>query len=218
MPAFIDRTGQRFGRLTVLGRAPSEPGHTRWNCRCDCGASVVVATNKLPNGHTQSCGCLQRERAHDANIKHGQTAYPNGGRSTKEYNTWSLMLRRCHKVGSQDYADYGGRGVRVCERWHSFELFYADIGPAPSPAHSIDRWPNNDGNYEPGNCKWSTPKEQRRNQRRLVLIEHAGQLKTPMEWSEVTGISHKRIHARIKLLGWSVEKALTTPTRSCLRR
>lgn len=210
MPSFIDRTGQRFGRLTVLSRAVVPGRATHWHCLCGCGNRVVVDAKKLPNGHTQSCGCLQREKAHSANIKHGQSSYPNGGRCTKEYNTWFLMLRRCNKVGSRLYEDYGGRGIRVCERWHTFAFFYADMGRAPSPSHSLDRI-DNDGHYSPENCKWATAKEQRRNQRRIVLIEHAGRKLTPMEWSEITGISNKRIHARIKILGWTVEKALTTP-------
>lgn len=216
MPTFIDRTGQRFGRLTVLSlrnRASRVPlRRTTWTCQCDCGTVVDVEAGKLASGHTQSCGCYMRERASQANLRHGQSSHPNGGNATKEYNTWMLMLRRCHKVGSQDYAQYGGRGITVCERWHTFDLFFSDMGAAPSPSHSIERLDNERG-YEPGNCKWATPKEQRRNQRRAVLIEFAGKSQTPMEWATETGISHKRIHARMKILGWSVEKTLTTPVR-----
>jgi hypothetical protein len=156
---------------------------------------------------------LQRDRSSSANIQHGQTSYPNGGRCTKEYNTWALMLRRCKNQSCADYPDYGGRGIFVCERWLSFENFFADMGIAPSKNHSIDRR-NNDGPYSPENCAWSTPKEQRRNQRGAVLIEFRGKSLTPIEWSEITGISNKRIYHRIKRLGWSVEMALTTPTRT----
>lgn len=213
MPAFIDRTGQRFGRLTALSvhskasRIP--PRQTKWVCLCDCGSTAIVDVSKLANGHTKSCGCLQIDLAHAANIKHGQSNYPNGGRATKEYNTWALMIRRCYKAGSHSYADYGGRGIVVCERWRDFAAFYADMGPAPSPRHSIDR-EDNDGPYSPDNCRWATPKEQRRNQTRIVLLEHAGQQRTPMEWAELTGIPNKRIHARMKR-GWSIERTLTTP-------
>ena len=111
----------------------------------------------------------------------------------------------------QDYPRYGGRGITICERWDSFELFLADMGKAPSKRHSIER-NDNDGPYSPDNCRWAPPIEQRRNQERVYTLEHNGMSLTPAEWARRTGISNKRIHARLKR-GWSVAAALETPVR-----
>lgn len=144
------------------------------------------------------------------NLKHGQSSHPNGGNATKEYNTWGLMLKRCNNPNSADYPIYGGRGIAVCDRWsESFEAFFLDMGAAPTSAHSIDRIDPNRG-YQPDNCRWSSAKEQRRNQRDIPIIEHDGKALSPMEWAELTGIPNKRIYARIHR-GWSVERTLTTP-------
>lgn len=189
-----------------------------WKCRCACGNECLVRANKLRSGHTKSCGCLQKEMSSIKNLKHGQSSYPNGGRQTKEYNTWSMMVKRCHNPCSADYPEYGGRGIFVCDDWRSnFEAFFADMGPAPSASHSIDRI-NNDAGYSKENCRWATAREQRRNQRGVPTLEYAGKKLSPMEWSEITGICHKRIHARIHILGWSVDRALSTPTPSSAAR
>ena len=211
MPKFIDLSGQTFSRLSVISRQPSDSKRVKWLCACSCGNQVVVDANKLPSGHTRSCGCLQVELASIANLKHGQSSYPNNGRSTKEYNTWSLMHRRCSKKKSPDYQAYGGRGISVCERWKLFENFFADMGKAPSPKHSIDRIDVN-GNYCPENCRWADSKTQRRNRRNARLLECSGRSLTPMEWSEISGICNKQIHARIKR-GWPVERAIFEPIK-----
>lgn len=213
MPNFINLMGQKFSRLTVVSQSENRGQRVHWSCVCECGSWLQVSANKLQNGHTRSCGCLQREAASHASIIHGCSAYPNGGNATKEYNTWSLMKRRCHKESSIDYPLYGARGIKVCDRWkNDFSSFLEDMGSAPSIEHSIDRWPNNDGNYEPGNCRWATAKEQRRNQHRVKFLECRGELKTPAEWAETSGVSNKRIYARIKR-GWSIERAIFTPAR-----
>ena len=210
MPAFIDRVGHTYGRLFVVRRHP-DPRRVYWECRCDCGNTTVVAANKLAKGHTQSCGCLRIEAQSAANLIHGHSCYPNNGRATKEYNSWSMMRRRCLSEKCQDYPRYGGRGITICERWDSFELFLADMGKAPSKRHSIER-NDNDGPYSPDNCRWAPPIEQRRNQERVYTLEHNGMSLTPAEWAVRTGISNKRIHARLKR-GWSVAAALDTPVR-----
>lgn len=165
MSRLIDLTGQRFGMLTVLGPRRSElekSGTTvYWLCKCDCGASSWVAARHLRNGHTQSCGCFRSIKTTAEKTKHGK-------RWTKEYIIWAGMIQRCQNPNHQSYALYGGRGISVCDRWlgeGGFENFLDDMGPAPSAAHQIDRFPNNDGDYEKSNCRWATIKQQARNRR-----------------------------------------------------
>lgn len=127
---------------------------------------------------------------------------------SKEYRTWHSMIQRCKDGGHERYA---GRGIKVCERWReSFEAFFEDMGPAPSPKHSIDRYPNNDGDYEPGNCRWATAVEQMNNKSDNVYLEHDGQNLTVSHWSRIKGLSRQLIHLRLKYK-WSVPEALDTP-------
>ena len=152
-PRFINLTGNVFGRLTVLSYAGKRGATKLWLCRCECGATTIVQRSNLVGGSTQSCGCLQSEGVRDRNLTHGLSR-------TAIYAVWYSMLARCQRPSTPHYHRYGGRGVTVCERWkHSFENFFADMGPRPSDHHSIDRFPNNDGNYEPGNSRWATKKE-----------------------------------------------------------
>jgi hypothetical protein len=164
MFAFQDLTGQKFTRLLVIKSAKSIGNGTRWLCQCDCGSKKVIRDCHLRNGSTQSCGCWRRERATAANITHGATRH---GQPIPEWTTWASMNQRCENPKRKDFKNYGGRGITVCEEWrHSFPAFFAHIGPKPSPKHTLDRYPNNDGNYEPGNVRWATYSEQNRNKRR----------------------------------------------------
>lgn len=159
--------GQRFGRLTVLQESEvRRHGYIFWRCLCDCGSGCLVASNKLRTGHTRSCGCLQREHARNRvailssrNTRHGHCV----GKPSRAYRAWGDMLSRCNDPNNRRYPDYGGRGICVCERWRKFENFLADMGDPPL-GQSLDRR-NNDGNYEPGNCRWATRSQQQRNKR-----------------------------------------------------
>ena len=149
----VDLAGQRFGRLVVLSLTKKRSGgNTVWKCLCDCGSKTLVSANHLQSGHTKSCGCFQKE----IRIKHGRYHY-------SEYKIWNTMIQRCENPKHVSYKYYGARGIKVCERWHKFENFYADMGPKPE-GKSIDRI-DNEGNYEPDNCRWSTRSEQRQNTR-----------------------------------------------------
>ncbi len=125
MPKRLDLSGKTFHALTVLEFAEVRSGRSHWRCLCGCGTEAVVDGSKLTNGHTRSCGCLQRQAASDANTTHGHS---RAGQQTKEYVTWANMMKRCHNADSQDYPDYGGRGIKVCEQWHKFENSLADTG------------------------------------------------------------------------------------------
>lgn len=157
-PRHRNVAGQRFGRLVALERVGTRNKAALWRCVCDCGREHNVVASKLFDGVTQSCGCLRQE----AVTKHGAT---RGYRPTPEYKAWLGLRERTTNPANKAWRDYGGRGITVCERWrNSFEAFRLDMGPRPSPGHSIDRI-NNDGNYEPGNCRWATRAEQNKNQR-----------------------------------------------------
>jgi hypothetical protein len=219
MPAFIDLTGQRFGRLTVLNRAGTAQtgGETKvtWSCRCDCGEEVIVWAGALRSGHTKSCGCLDRDQRMARNTKHGAS---KRGETTPEYLTLRGMIDRCTNPNNKYYADYGGRGIEVCERWRkSFANFLADMGERPKKGrYSIERLDVN-GHYEPGNCVWIPMHEQATNKRNNRLLTFRGQTLVLTHWAERIGISVPLLLHRLDKLGWPVERALTEPARELTR-
>lgn len=155
--------GQRFGRLAVERRGPSDPHDgAQWWCRCECGKEVLVVASSLRSGRTRSCGCLFDETLRDRNTKHGHS--PRGRRHPL-YQIWAGMIARCENAKHISWPYYGARGIRVCDRWRNdFDAFLADVGPRPSPHHSIDRI-NPGGDYEPSNVRWATGHQQRVNRR-----------------------------------------------------
>lgn len=197
-----DLTGQTFGRLTVLGRVG-----TKWECLCSCGQTTKISAGSLVHGGSRSCGCLRSEL-----MSTRMTGRGHGKVNTGTYKTWAAMRSRCNRPKDDSYKDYGGRGIRVCERWNdSFENFYSDMGDRP-PGACIDRIDNNEG-YAPANCRWSTAKEQANNTRRNIFFTYQGKIQTIPQWSEEYGLDRKVLWDRLNTLNWSIEKALTTPKK-----
>jgi len=207
-PNRIDLTGQRFGRL-IAGESKQVQGKTQkklhYACKCDCGEDVLVVAQNLRRGLTESCGCLQKDRAKQASLKHGMS-------HTSIHNTWMSMLQRCNDSGCKAYKDYGGRGVKVCERWLEFNNFYADMGLPPQKGMTLDRYPNNDGNYESGNVRWATAKEQANNRRSSCLLTYDGETMTVAQWEDRRGFRRGLIHCRLQM-GWTPERAITQKPR-----
>jgi hypothetical protein len=190
----LDLTGQRFGRLTVLEelgtrRFASGQSTKMWRCLCTCGRSAVVQQSSLTSGNTKSCGCLGRERR-------GATSKTHGMSRTAEYKIWCKMKARCLSPAGKHWADYGGRGIKVCARWlNSFEAFYEDMGARPSTSHSIDRI-NVDGHYEPGNCRWATPYQQTRNKRSNVWVDVNGKRLCMADATKALGVGASCLYQR----------------------
>jgi len=181
----------KFNRLTIVERLPDRNHKTKVvRCLCDCGNYTVVQYSNLVTGHTKSCGCLNAETV--ANLKHGMCY-------TTEYKSYKKMIERCYTETADNFKYYGGRGIKVCDRWlESFENFFADMGLKPSPKHSIDRFPDKKGNYEPSNCRWATQKEQANNTTRNVVYEYQGKSMNQSQWAEYLGVSREKISRHIK--------------------
>lgn len=203
-----DLTGSRFGRLVVSGLASSTLSGVTWECVCACGNKGTFQSGHLKSGTTKSCGCLQREKTMARSLTHS-------GTRDKLYGVWKNMKTRCSNKSVRGYKDYGGRGIKVCDRWSEYANFRADMASTWRPGLTIDRR-DNDGPYSPDNCRWSSAVEQGRNKRNNRLFEFMGEIKCISELAESFKINHYTVINRIKR-GWSIERALTTTPRHLKR-
>jgi hypothetical protein len=171
MGNLIDISGHTYNGIKVISYSHTKV-KTYWNCVCHCGKKIKCRANSLRTGHVKSCGCTKSDSIRKFKIKHGELCY--GQTSTKEYSAWHRMIQRCVNPKSADYKRYGHRGIKVCNRWiNSFQDFLKDMGRSPSKDHSIDRIDNN-GNYEPSNCRWATHIEQINNRSSTVFVTYDG--------------------------------------------
>jgi hypothetical protein len=205
MVQMIDMTGKRYGRLVVLSLHPERRnGQALWNCVCDCGTTIIVRGHHLRHGQ-QSCGCLVAEVG-KKNKTHGLALHPL-------YQVWRGMMKRCYDPEWKNYEDYGGRGIKVCKQWHDVRSFISDMDNDYKQTLMLERR-DNSADYSPDNCTWATPLEQANNKRNNRVITFNGKTQTLQQWSRETGIHYRTINSRLDLMGWPVEKALTTPPRS----
>lgn len=189
-------TGLRFGRLIAIDRhRKTHNGHWIWNCKCDCGRDTVVYVTNLVRGMTTSCGCYRIEKS-SYRITHGHT---RKGTQSLEYESYRGMLSRCLNHNNRKFPDYGGRGIEVCERWvNSFQNFFDDMGIRPSKEHTLDRFPNNDGNYEPANCRWATKPQQNRNRRSNRWYEYNGMRMVATDWARYLNVNECTFREMVK--------------------
>lgn len=202
---FKDITGERFGRLVVLGRNFIDGKWVgKWNCNCDCGNACVVEGELLRNGTTKSCGCYLKDRS-----LLPLSPYSDSEAYKKTKNIYHGMKRRCLSKNSAVYKHYGGRGIKVCDRWlESFENFYEDMGDCPSHKHQLDRI-NNEGNYESGNCRWATATENMGHTRGSNMITYNGKTQCTTAWAREYNISVSALRYRLAK-GIGIEEALST--------
>lgn len=189
-----DRTGIRYGRLTVIGMSARTNGkRTYWDCICECGQKIAARSDALSKGATRSCGCFQREVAKvtaGRNATHRMT-------ETREYETWQRMLQRCDNPRHPDYEDYGERGITVCLEWaNSFSAFYSDMGPRPE-GMTLERADVNKG-YDPDNCIWADQYRQQRNRRHSLYVNFEQGLIPLAEYAERSGLSYSCVYGRVK--------------------
>ncbi len=210
-PRTKDISGQKFGRLTALHvhsrrLRPAGGRVTYWMCECACGNRKAIDGQELRKGATKSCGCWHREFAAinpnrlAATVKHGSHDIP-------EYSVWEAMIQRCSNPKDARYKDYGGRGIRVCDRWRDFRCFIEDMGHRPTAAHSLDRFPDNNGNYEHDNCRWATRKEQDFNKRNNRIITAFGRTAALGQFIQPGTNAYRKALWRLNH-GWLPEAAL----------
>jgi hypothetical protein len=208
----LDLTGERYGRLVALcNTGRKQLRNFIWRFRCDCGNEIERPSGEVRRGGVSSCGCYRNEMRGDhmrkhaagynkARAKHGLTGSPT-------WVTWDSMIQRCENPNHKSFAEYGGAGIVVCPEWHDFARFLADMGERPEGL-TLDRFPNGAGNYEPGNCRWATYREQGNNRRTNKRIAFNGREQTVAEWARELGISRAALGYRLRN-GWSIEEALT---------
>ncbi len=203
--------GTKFHLLTVVEyvgfyQKPGTKDSRRhyYRCRCDCGNETLVKGDNLVSGNTKACGCLRRKHGH----------HPRG-RKSSTYQAWGGMRDRCLNTADKRYADYGGRGITICERWDSFRNFLADMGEKPAGL-TLGR-KDNDGSYSPENCRWETWRQQQNNRRSNCLKTMEGRTQTVAQWAREFGVPRGRVYQRLQR-GWSTRRALTEPKRQARQR
>lgn len=206
--------GSRFGLLTVseLTEIPQGKILPLYRCVCDCGAVVIKTRRHLVHDEIRSCGCLAKARTREVHRRHDHAS--RGGKS-KLYRTWRSMMQRCYRVREKGYKHYGARGIKVCDRWHDFANFLADMGDAPE-GMSLDRIDNAKG-YSPDNCRWATRVQQARNTRLTRMVTYNGVTKALGDWADEIGIARGTLQRRLSI-GWPIEKALYTKPLSIKER
>ena len=204
----LDLTGKTFGRWAVVSRGPNtEQGQATWCCRCECGTEKTIQGNALRSGTSRSCGCLTVE----ANVRRTKHGHCSGPKPSTTYFTWAGMVARCTNPGNSHFPHYGGRGIKVCERWQTFENFLADMGEKPGPRMSVERIDNSKG-YSPENCRWATDAEQARNRRNNRHLTLGRKTQTMADWAEELGIHPATLSDRVRT-GMTDQEALTSPVR-----
>ena len=207
--SITDGHTEKFGMMTVIGERRGRKGGIVCRCLCECGREKEYYRSELVVGRYVSCGC-KRTRV---GLRHG---FFCGGKMPKSYTVWRAMIDRCVNEKNKHFPSYGGRGIRVCDRWtdiaRGYANFRADMGE-PGPGLTLDRRENEKG-YHPDNCRWADRKTQQRNRRSNRTIEFRGRIQPLVAWAEETGLLPETIHIRLRR-GWSVERALTTPAGRC---
>lgn len=199
MRRVVIKPGQKFNSLTVIKEIERREYMRQVLCRCNCGKEIIVRVYDL--GRNRSCGCEKKN-----NLRHGMSGTP-------EYAAWKSIKTRCYDPNFIEYQHYGGRGIKVCDEWKDdFRAFYNHIGPRPGSGYSVDRI-DNDGDYEPGNVKWSTKSEQHRNTRQNLIVTYRGESRPLVEWVEELGLNYSAVQQRLVKLGWPAERAFSTPVR-----
>ena len=204
---FTDLTGKKFGRLTVIKRVENDKsGFSQWLCKCDCGNEKIVRATSLLKGEIVSCRCYQREAIAKSTIKHRMIHTPL-------YNIWLNMKNRCNNPNNKSYKHYGGRGIKVCDEWQNdYMSFYTwCMAHGYKKGLSLDRI-NNDGNYEPTNCRWVTQQVQLNNTRRCKMITMDGKTQSLSDWAREYNVPIERTRQRVVNRGWGLKEALTTPS------
>lgn len=213
MGKFIDLSGQQIGRLTVVARSENRSGKPAWECKCSCGSTCVARASDLRSGRHRSCGCLHIETitTHGHSGQHG-----NAATRTAAYQSWMSMKARCLNKNSAAYSSYGGSGVKIHPAWaESFSEFLRDVGEPPTRQYTLDRFPNNRGNYEPGNVRWATNRQQANNRTTNRIVSHGGEVMSVAELCRKLGLSEDLVRGRLKK-GWSIEDAASLPLGSVL--
>jgi len=210
----INLVGETFGHLTVIKRDGSLHSHATWLCQCDCGNFIVAQSDKLRGGRAVSCGCRV------GGATHGHTRGQSEGKKlSPTFRSWNAMIGRCTYPSMFGFEYYKWRGITVCDRWRhgehgksGFECFLEDMGERPGLEYSLDRYPDNDGNYEPGNCRWATKRQQGNNRSDNQLFTYRGRKFTLTELSRKTGVPVQRLrHRLLRSSTWTVEEAVSAP-------